>query len=76
MKIYKVPDVFMWINLDHISSVEMIRHPFADCYQLWIFLSSGKPIKMCGDCLIDDFMEAFYGIVNWSDSIKVRHKHE
>jgi hypothetical protein len=56
---YKVPDVSMWINFDQISSVEIGPHPYGECRMLWIFMASGQPIKMCGDWLIDHFMNVF-----------------
>lgn len=55
--VYKVPGVPIWINLNQVTNVEKVRD--LDATRLWIFTTSEKPIKICGDLFIDDFMEAF-----------------
>ena len=59
--IYKVPDISMWINLDQVTSVEECYNCDYNFDYLYIAMSSGKPIKMSGDFLVDHFMKAYLG---------------
>jgi hypothetical protein len=56
---YEVPDCKIWINLTQVSSVEIIHDWDLMCFKLYIFMSNGKTIRMCGDWMIEHFMTAY-----------------
>ena len=58
---YEIPDCKMWINLSQVTSVEIIHDWDFMCFKLYIFMSSGKNIGMCGNWMIEHFMTAFTG---------------